>query len=524
VKRNPVRTILVILLLAAPSRAQRDAVNASTEPDYLDWGWTALVLNNDLITLAVVPDIGARVMQYDLGENHSIFVNEAELGKLYTPSSNSTWHNYGGYKTWPAPQERWNWPPPPNLDFGIYESQIQGSADSASVFSSGPKERWKTPDLRFERRLTIYRNTSRVKVEQTLINEGTRIQTWSVWDVTQQIVNHPGERDYDNFWVYFPINPDSRYGSSGVRTSASSDAWRGEVAPGVYGVRFRPEGKKIFADSHRGWVGYVDERDGVAYFKVFAVHTDLSYPDEGARVEVWINNNPLYLEVEVLGPMTELAPGGGRTTFTEEWYAARCHGPILDANRVGAVTRRLKYDTQSSVLSGEYGVFHRGTAQAVFRDPGGAELGRGPSHAVDPLAPFALSEAGALPWGTARVAIEISDKTGLLIGVLEEGDIDRLTGVNPVPVSIPSGHVLRPNYPNPFNPSTVIPFRLSRPGQVTLEIYDRRGRLVEELFSGPLGAGEHQRIWRPAGLASGIYFCRLIFDDYQTTRKMLLLH
>ncbi|MSR83221.1 MAG: hypothetical protein EXS58_09910 [Candidatus Latescibacteria bacterium] len=41
--------------------------------------------------------------------------------------------------------------------------------DSVGVWFSSPVEQWKTPDLRFERRLTLYRGSSRVRVEQTLI-------------------------------------------------------------------------------------------------------------------------------------------------------------------------------------------------------------------------------------------------------------------------------------------------------------------------------------------------------------------
>ena len=217
-----------------------------------------------------VPQIGARIMQFDLGDHASIFVNENETGKTYQPSENAPWHNYGGYKVWPAPQDRWGWPPPPNLDFGVYEASVEvNTADSTTVFVAGPIEQWQTPNLRLARRITLYRGSSRVRVEQTIINEGDAPDTWSVWDVTQQIVHHPGERDYENFWVYFPLNPESRYGASGVRSSDTSNAWTGAVAPGIYGVKFVPDNKKLFSDSLGGWISYVDEREGYTYAKTF---------------------------------------------------------------------------------------------------------------------------------------------------------------------------------------------------------------------------------------------------------------
>jgi len=133
--------VLLVLLCASPgARAQ---TTVAMKPDYRDWGWDALVMENGLITLAVVPRIGARVMQYDLGQHPSIFVNAQELGKVYEPQPDSLWHNYGGYKNWPAPQERWNWPPPPILDGAPYAARVVADTpDSAAVWASSPVGRF----------------------------------------------------------------------------------------------------------------------------------------------------------------------------------------------------------------------------------------------------------------------------------------------------------------------------------------------------------------------------------------------
>ena len=141
-------------------------------------------------------------------------------------------------------------------------------------------------------------------MEQTIINEGSSPQQWSVWDITQSITQHGSSADFENFWVYFPINPDSRYGEDGVnidlRGAANpSEGWVGEVAPGIYGVQYSPDYQKLFADSHIGWVCYVDEQDGYAYVKTFNIYEDANYPDDGAHVEIWLNNFPYYVDVEI---------------------------------------------------------------------------------------------------------------------------------------------------------------------------------------------------------------------------------
>ncbi|MFH1006476.1 MAG: hypothetical protein V1800_03090, partial [Candidatus Latescibacterota bacterium] len=51
------------------------AASVGTEENHLQWGWQSYVMDNGLITVAVVPEIGARVMQYDLDGHPSIYVN-----------------------------------------------------------------------------------------------------------------------------------------------------------------------------------------------------------------------------------------------------------------------------------------------------------------------------------------------------------------------------------------------------------------------------------------------------------------
>lgn len=414
---------LILSLCAAPVLSAQTRI--ATEPNYKNWGWNAVVLENGLITLAVVPRIGARVMQYDLGQHASIFVNERELGKFYEPQLDSLWHNYGGYKNWPAPQDPWGWPPPPVLDGAPYAEKIEDHApDSVAVWVSSPREQWRTPDLRFERRLSIYPGTSRVRVAQTIINEGEQTQRWSVWEISQAPVHHPGKEDFDNFWVYFPLNPQSRYGARGVRTTMdTASAWVGQVAPGIFGVRFMPLNQKLFADAPEGWICYVDEGEGYAYARTFALFPGEEYPDQGATVEVWLNKDPLYLEVEVVSPVKELAPKGGRYTFVEDWWAAKVKGPILKVSPVGAIARRLTVDGGGA--NGRYGVFYTGTARLVFLDKKGKVLGEGLKHPVTPLETFSLDEEVDVPAGAVRAEVRVEDGQGREVGVLDSAELAR---------------------------------------------------------------------------------------------------
>ncbi len=99
-------------------------------------------------------------------------------------------------------------------------------------------------------------------------------------------------------------------------------------------------------------------------------------------------------------------------------------------------------------------------------------------------------------------------------------------------VSVPAATELLPNYPNPFNPETWMPYQLAAPAAVTVTIYAADGKVVRTLPLGFKAAGVYQGKNRAAywngrnqtgePVASGIYFYTLTADDFTETRKMLI--
>ena len=85
----------------------------------------------------------------------------------------------------------------------------------------------------------------------------------------------------------------------------------------------------------------------------------------------------------------------------------------------------------------------------------------------------------------------------------------------------PSKIQLNSNYPNPFNPSTMLSFYVPRSEFVTLKVYDITGREIETLIEGEVPAGEHRLQWSAIGLASGVYLCRMMAKDFSETIKMI---
>ncbi len=97
---------------------------------------------------------------------------------------------------------------------------------------------------------------------------------------------------------------------------------------------------------------------------------------------------------------------------------------------------------------------------------------------------------------------------------------------------IPEKTTLLPNYPNPFNPETWIPYHLANPSDVRITIYDARGSIVRRLDLGHQREGYYTDRSRVAywdgrnavgeRVASGIYFYTLTTGDFTATRKMLI--
>ncbi len=143
-------------------------------------------------------------------------------------------------------------------------------------------------------------------------------------------------------------------------------------------------------------------------------------------------------------------------------------------------------------------------------------------------------------------AAGLNDGTYRTCVVIDNNSADRLI---PVPITLRVGQTLveestargslprsflSVNYPNPFNASTRIAYRVGSPGpggelaHVRLAVHNILGQLVRELVDEPQGAGSYSVWWdgrdeRGMDVASGVYLCRLQVEDIRQTSKMLLV-
>lgn len=127
---------------------------------------------------------------------------------------------------------------------------------------------------------------------------------------------------------------------------------------------------------------------------------------------------------------------------------------------------------------------------------------------------------------TNRVNIFFSQDSSLYFsnGDIYGVSINAPTGVDDE-INLPVSNELHQNYPNPFNPSTKISFSLSNSSPVTIKLYDVLGNEIATLLNEFKSAGKHsfELNANQLNMQSGVYFYRMIAENYQSVRKMVYL-
>ena len=149
-----------------------------------------------------------------------------------------------------------------------------------------------------------------------------------------------------------------------------------------------------------------------------------------------------------------------------------------------------------------------------------------------PEAPARFSTSKHVPLsGVAyrNVAAAFADAKHLAVSDVLSAFLALLTEMGATPETT----ALLPNYPNPFNPETWIPYHLATDAAVVLTIYDVRGSVVRELRLGHQPVGVYRSRGRAAywdgrnesgePVASGVYFYTLKAGDFTATRKLLIV-
>jgi len=360
-------------------------------------GWKAYTLSNDLVRVVAVPDIGGRIMAYDLGEYSYLFVDPQLAGKLFSPEENqgdgslAAWKNYGGDKTWPSPQgwdteDQWHGPPDPILDSGRYQViEKTNNPETVSITMLSPAD--PRTGIQITRRVSLQKGSSRVAFELSFTNVSSQVKHWSIWDVVQlqaqrQLSSGVLAPEH-NCSVTFPLNKNSRFeqGYWVMFGAADNPQWKADANNGLFIADYQYEIGKIGADSDAGWIAFSNAEQGYAFVAQFQYLPTEEYPDRGSAVECWTvgkgkvanldyEHSHIYLmETEVLSPLYTFTPGEMHK-FHLAWGACRASGKILDASEAGCTSERLTIQREGEGirLSGIFGVFYQGKLVLTWLD------------------------------------------------------------------------------------------------------------------------------------------------------------
>lgn len=114
------------------------------------------------------------------------------------------------------------------------------------------------------------------------------------------------------------------------------------------------------------------------------------------------------------------------------------------------------------------------------------------------------------------------DKTGTMQAWTAEVNLE-LVGISNGNNGIPKQFELKQNFPNPFNPNTLISFSIQKSGKVTLEVFNVSGRKIASLIDEEIEAGNYSYDFNASNLSSGVYFYKLTADGFIDTKKMILV-
>lgn len=306
ISRILTQLFVLFLLISVPafapdSTAKPKPKSASISIKRIEYhGWKdSIVISNGQVEAVIVPAIG-RVMQFRFTgeEDGPLWENRTLDGKPVDPKSND-WLNFGGDKSWPAPQSEWpkvtkrGWPPPSGFDASILEARL--GLDFVEVISPVDP----SFGIRVIRRIELDPGSPVMRIKTTYEKVSGEPNNVAVWVITQC---------KDPLGVFVPLPKKSIFPEGYTKQSDNlSQDFKVEKRL-ISLTRDTKNSTKFGTDAETIlWIG---EKH------VLRIDSDrvagTIYPDNGSSAEVYTNSAPAqpYIEMEILGPLSTMRVGG----------------------------------------------------------------------------------------------------------------------------------------------------------------------------------------------------------------------
>ena len=317
----PLRSLLAAAVFSfvalAPSGLAAEAGGVTVATGQSHQGWSdAVVIRNPVVEAVVVPSVG-RVMQFRfVGEAERPFwENEKLVGKAMPQNP---WQanpgSFGGDKTWPAPQNLWNWPPPDVFDTAPLAVRVN---DDRSVTLESPvSARF---GIKTVRKITLDPVAPVMRIDTTYEKVSGNPTNVSVWVITQ--LNEP-------VGIFVPVPKGSKFPTGAVsRPVWSPDHFKVEDSHGWLRYTRNPKANhKTGTDgSTMVWAG---EKTLLRIDQPRV--PDATYPDDGRSLQIYTNADPVpYVELETFSPRKEIK-AGETLSATNTYRLARRTGATVE--------------------------------------------------------------------------------------------------------------------------------------------------------------------------------------------------
>lgn len=197
-------------------------------------------------------------------------------------------------------------------------------------------------------------------------------------------------------------------------------------------------------------------------------------------------------------------------------YAMELNGKISKTTDGGATWKALSPIATNSMRAIKY----RQASNDIFvvANSGMAYLSQNDGISFDPLAPIITTILrGMTVSPTSNIVWAVGDG-----GIILKWD-ENATDVKTVNNSIPTQFSLSQNFPNPFNPTTLIQYSVPSESKISLKVYDVLGKEVASLVNETKPVGNYEVVFNAVGLSNGVYFYTLNAGAVSLTKKLIFM-
>jgi hypothetical protein len=286
----------------------------------------------------------------------------------------------------------------------------------------------------------------------------------------------------------------------------------GETPPDQFGVEWMPLGPPSANMGQTDWAFISKLATDTAPVERMSIHMESSL----SMVSVTVNPGPIQTPA-----FRVVFKNGGRVV--EEFILTDLAAAFADLADwpIAIGYQLLAYDDQPWSMWIDLGY----EMDVVTHPPDPGVFGRRATRALTKADLIEVIAQNMINPGPPDATVLSGKFAGIPFIVLRD---DRPTPSQVGPTTRIARSVLRPAYPNPFNPQTTLSFDLATSGQVSLKIYAVDGSYVATVYAGTLRAGPHEYPWngvdhRGQAVASGVYFAELRTPDGMLRTKLNLL-